>query len=98
MKTSATSRQPLRAKLPAASFAEFATANARRKKHCRTQPGTESKSVAAKFEALDRKFFADFIQAGHAEVLALQQIVARAADQLADRGQAEPDHALAGTY
>ncbi len=36
------------------------------------------------------------LRLGHAEVLALQQVVAGATEQLADGGEAEADHALAG--
>ena len=45
-----------------------------------------------------RELLADFVEAGDAEVLALQQVVARAADQFADRREAQPDHALAGPH
>ena len=53
-------------------------------------------SVAAELEVLQREFLADFVEARDAEVLAFEQIVAGAADQFADRREAEADHALAG--
>ena len=37
-------------------------------------------SVAAEFEALDREFFTDFVQAGHTKIFAFQQIIAGATD------------------
>ena len=52
--------------------------------------------VAAELEAGEGQFFTDFVEAGHAEVLALEQVVAGPAHQFADRGEPQPDHALAG--
>ena len=45
-----------------------------------------------------RQLLADFVQAGDAEVLALQQVVARLANQFADGGQTQANHALAGPH
>src|SRR5680860_1635347 len=57
-----------------------------------------SSLIAAQLDAQLRQLVAHFVQAGHAEVLAFQKIVAGLADQLADRTHTQANHALAGTY
>lgn len=58
------------------------------------QPASSSR-FAAELQAVGRELLAHLVQARDAEVLAFEQVVARAADQFADRRQTEPDHALA---
>ena len=52
-------------------------------------------SVAAKFQADRAEFFADLVETGHAEILALKQLVARSAEEFANCTDAQADHALA---
>ena len=51
-------------------------------------------SVAAEFKALDRELFTNFVQAGHTKILAFQQVIAGATDQLANGGEPQADHTL----
>ena len=55
-------------------------------------------SVAAQLKPVGLQLLTDLIQAGDAEVLALQQFVTCPANKLADRTDAQPNHALAGTH
>src|SRR5262249_33267135 len=72
---------------------------ASRKFRPREDPGTERSLplVPAELEPPAGQLLADLVEAGDAEVFALQQVVARLADQFTDERQAEPSHALAGT-
>ena len=53
-------------------------------------------SVAAELKAHDRQLFANFIEAGDAEVLALKQVVTSLPDELSDQRQPQAGHAFAG--